>query len=94
LKSTKGRRVGCFGAVSIDIHKGLVYSRRRTGARSLLRPIDSIQFQLSIGILSLCGVKEYSWFLCRMEHLDILLGIQSKVLRSVVLLLFFGLCSH
>ena len=29
LFDTKERRVGCFGAVFIAIHKGLAYSRKR-----------------------------------------------------------------
>ena len=50
-RSINGRRDGCFGAVFMGISKGLEYSGKRTGDRSIRSLIKHIQYLLFIGIL-------------------------------------------
>ena len=50
-RSIHGRKDGCFGAVFMDIQKGLEYSGKRTRDRSIRSLIKHIQYLLFIGIL-------------------------------------------
>jgi hypothetical protein len=50
LKESKEKAGGCFGVVSMDIHKAQVYSGRRIGGPLINGHIKHIQFLLSMDI--------------------------------------------